>query len=690
MRAAGRSMTERRAEFEAAAAVVPSSSPLKQLFLRVADGDPALSELDLAGDQELIRWPVRRQAAALALLCGSPTIERVNLSGLGLPDDVAPVLAAAIRVGSALRILNLERNDLREPGLLAIVAALEANESLRELRLTGQRMAVSTNVEVALAELLDSGRGATALVKLGLPLRNDSARRTVDAALFRTMDRQRQLRAASSRGFAPLDLQRACSSSSSSLPPPASPRALERARTARARHAGAPRQRPDTASVPIVGTPPPLHSTTTTRPPSAGRPPSRTARSSGSRRAAAAVHSAGYSSGADGSPWQTRGASPAAASPPSGALPSSATKDARLASLADVGRHAAAHASERLARESSSRQREGTLSARGASTGYAPNFIQDLDATPAAQAGAPPATRPGTAAAACAAHEAAEGNALAAKGCGFGALRRLVCRWRSRRVGSRRAKIHLGGAAQNHAPSRGSPQPASPQRAPPHSASNSPASKTSPARLLRRLGSSGRGAVGALGRDSPPRRTSSGLGDAASARPSFSLGGFASSRALAVELTPAQRAVAEAFAEFASAKQAEAVLSTFHAMLQQLDVAAPRDRGGSAGGADGGGGSGSGEPQSWTSLRHPSRALLSDLNTELAPLLPHRSKLLLQALVARAQRAQYESAAADGALRCVVVGAGPIGLRCAIELSLCGLSVEILEGRRGFTRLQVS
>ena len=53
-------------------------------------------------------------------------------------------------------------------------------------------------VEEALAELMDGG-GATALCKLGLAIRNDAARRRVDAVLFRHTDRMRLQRTASMR-----------------------------------------------------------------------------------------------------------------------------------------------------------------------------------------------------------------------------------------------------------------------------------------------------------------------------------------------------------------------------------------------------------------------------------------------------------------------------------------------------------
>ena len=186
----------RLSAFASAAAVVSDSSPLKQIFLRGAAHDATLSEMDLSGDQEFIRWPAARQAAALAVLSGSPVLLRLGLSGLGLTDSVATALAGLLASESgALQVLNLERNDFHEAGLLEMIASLSSNVVLRELRLTGQKSSVSTTVETALADSLDAG-GAAGLIKLGLTIRNDAARRRVDSALFRHMDQHRLIRAA--------------------------------------------------------------------------------------------------------------------------------------------------------------------------------------------------------------------------------------------------------------------------------------------------------------------------------------------------------------------------------------------------------------------------------------------------------------------------------------------------------------
>ena len=190
------------AAFDAACTTCSNSSPVKQLFIRAAQLDETLTAIDLHSDPELMRWPVDRQRAAFALLRFTPHVTKVNLSGLKLRDDVASSLAMMLSSGavSPIENLNLEGNDLREVGLLEIVNALYDNKTLKELRLTGQKMSVSKSVEEALAAVVDGG-GATALMKLGHTFRNDFCKRRVDGALFRNTDRMRMQRTASRKSL---------------------------------------------------------------------------------------------------------------------------------------------------------------------------------------------------------------------------------------------------------------------------------------------------------------------------------------------------------------------------------------------------------------------------------------------------------------------------------------------------------
>ena len=71
------------------------------------------------------------------------------------------------------------------------------------------------------------------------------------------------------------------------------------------------------------------------------------------------------------------------------------------------------------------------------------------------------------------------------------------------------------------------------------------------------------------------------------------------------------------------------------------------------------------------------------------PRLPQRLAQLVSSLEKRLSHAQYGQGHAAEGLRATILGAGPVGLRCAVELALLGCSVTVIEGRASWTRLNV-
>ena len=71
-------------------------------------------------------------------------------------------------------------------------------------------------------------------------------------------------------------------------------------------------------------------------------------------------------------------------------------------------------------------------------------------------------------------------------------------------------------------------------------------------------------------------------------------------------------------------------------------------------------------------------ALLAPLHAALRPALNYSSGALFTALAARAAQPQYARPAGTRPLQAVVVGAGPIGLRSAVELALQGHAAPVL------------
>ena len=87
-------------------------------------------------------------------------------------------------------------------------------------------------------------------------------------------------------------------------------------------------------------------------------------------------------------------------------------------------------------------------------------------------------------------------------------------------------------------------------------------------------------------------------------------------------------------------------------------------------------------------LGHDKSPNVTTLSGALLSQLGHRSKQFLNALVTRAA-AMPKQPKRRAVVAIAVVGAGPVGLRTAIELALLGARVEVLEAREGFSRLQV-
>ena len=86
--------------------------------------------------------------------------------------------------------------------------------------------------------------------------------------------------------------------------------------------------------------------------------------------------------------------------------------------------------------------------------------------------------------------------------------------------------------------------------------------------------------------------------------------------------------------------------------------------------------------------------MLSKLRATLLPQLKFRQAQLINKLHERREHGAYAESfkamhAGRPALRVLVMGGGPIGLRCAVELALLGHSVLCLEQRSKFSRLNV-
>ena len=179
--------------FVAAASGINVPSPLKDLFLEIGANDNSwMTECMCSEGQrnyEMQRWLPKRQETALRVLQHSTILDTISVNGCQLGDSACFVLGDVLANCPSLTSLSAERNEFLEPGLLHIAVSLAYPVGkIKELRLAHQRVTPTTAVEDALAEALLENKTVT---KLGLNVRNADAKRRIDAAISRNLDRLR-------------------------------------------------------------------------------------------------------------------------------------------------------------------------------------------------------------------------------------------------------------------------------------------------------------------------------------------------------------------------------------------------------------------------------------------------------------------------------------------------------------------
>ena len=115
------------------------------------------------------------------------------LHNLALDDSNADAVAEVVRANAGLGLLSVERNGLREAGLLAIAKAATGHAALRELRAGEQRDPISTAATIAFIEALEA---TPTMLKVGVgSVRDDLLLKRLEAATAHNKDLVRQRRA---------------------------------------------------------------------------------------------------------------------------------------------------------------------------------------------------------------------------------------------------------------------------------------------------------------------------------------------------------------------------------------------------------------------------------------------------------------------------------------------------------------
>jgi len=169
---------------------------MEDILAKLQNNDPELTRLNLNSHQVKSGEEVADSNAenairiAQALATNDQLIE-LQLSNSKVNTDAAREFAKALQYNKTLQVLNLETNDISGEGIIALVEGLKANETLTELKLTNQLKTIPSDVERALAPILEHN---TSLVKFVATLREQSVRNSVDKVIFRNKEIARKKR----------------------------------------------------------------------------------------------------------------------------------------------------------------------------------------------------------------------------------------------------------------------------------------------------------------------------------------------------------------------------------------------------------------------------------------------------------------------------------------------------------------
>lgn len=168
----------------------PSGNPtvIDKTLEQILGDDPTVSEVNLNNIEDISQETLLRFAEAL---CTNTHVHIFSLANTHADDRVAFAISKTLRENQFIRNLNIESNFVSGQGILALLAALQHNRTLVELRFHNQRHICGGKVEMEMVKLL---RENTTLLKLGYQFDLPGPRMTATGILTRNQDQQRQRR----------------------------------------------------------------------------------------------------------------------------------------------------------------------------------------------------------------------------------------------------------------------------------------------------------------------------------------------------------------------------------------------------------------------------------------------------------------------------------------------------------------
>ncbi|XP_010740496.2 leiomodin-2a [Larimichthys crocea] len=168
----------------------PSGNPtvIDKTLEQILCDDPTMCEVNLNNIEDISQETLLRFAEAL---CTNTHVHIFSLANTHADDRVAFAISKMLHENQFIRNLNIESNFVSGQGILALLAALQHNRTLVELRFHNQRHICGGKVEMEMVKLL---RENTTLLKLGYQFDLPGPRMTATSILTRNQDQQRQRR----------------------------------------------------------------------------------------------------------------------------------------------------------------------------------------------------------------------------------------------------------------------------------------------------------------------------------------------------------------------------------------------------------------------------------------------------------------------------------------------------------------
>ena len=167
---------------------------------QILSDDPTVSEVNLNNIEDISQEKLLRFAEAL---CTNTHVHVFSLANTHADDRVAFAISKLLRENRFIRNLNIESNFVSGQGILALLAALQHNRTLVELRFHNQRHICGGKVEMEMVQLL---RANTTLLKLGYQFDLPGPRMSATSILTRNQDQERQRRLQQKREQSPAEV----------------------------------------------------------------------------------------------------------------------------------------------------------------------------------------------------------------------------------------------------------------------------------------------------------------------------------------------------------------------------------------------------------------------------------------------------------------------------------------------------